>query len=597
MKREILRLRELMLREGMDVYYVPSGDYHSSEYVNDYFKCREFLSNLTGEAGELIVVAGASEAEAGAYLWTDGRYFLQAETQLAGTGIELMRMAEPGVPTIEEFLAELADKMGGYVLGFDGRVLPGATGLALEKELTAKGVSFKYEKDLVDEVWEDRPAIEPSKVYELPIASAGRTAEEKLANVRAKMEEKCADFVFVSDLMETAWLFNLRGADIDYTPVFFSYTLIGKDCVRLYVMDGAVTDEIAETLSFATLRPYDSIAEDLAAIGADKKLWLNSGSANYTLVKTCMEAADGENIVDELTPIAMMKVCKNEAEIASTRYAHIKDGAAMVKFIKWVKDKAGKEPMTELSAAAYLEDCRREQEGCFDLSFETISGYGPNGAIIHYAPTQESDAEIKAEGFLLVDSGGQYLDGTTDITRTLALGELTDEMKENYTYVLKSHIKMMLMDVPKDMNGVEFDTAVREPMRAVGKDFKHGVSHGVGHVLGVHEGPNVLRRVPTPIEFLPGMIMSDEPGYYVDGEYGIRIENEVLFVDKGNGDMTIENLTFCPYERKAIKLELLDDAELNFLNKYNLELREKLNPLLDDECKAWLEEETKGFER
>lgn len=597
MKKEILELRELMLREGMDVYYIPSGDFHSSEYVNDYFKCREFMSNLTGEAGELIVVAGKTAEECGAYLWTDGRYFLQAETQLAGTGVELMRMAEPGVPTIDEFLIDLAEKKDGYVLGFDGRVLPGATGLALEDELFAKGVSFKYDKDLVDEIWTERPAIEPSKIYELSFESVGMTAEDKLAAVRAEMAEKNVDFTLISDLMETAWLFNLRGADIDYTPVFFSYALVGKECVRLYTMDGAMPEELAAKFDFVNFKPYDAIAADLAEIKAEQKLWLNSGSANYALVKTCQEAANGENLVDAMTPIAMMKVCKNEIEIASTRYAHINDGAAMVKFIKWVKDNVGKQAMTELDAADYLEACRREQEGCFDLSFETISGYGPNGAIIHYAPTPETNADIKAEGFLLVDSGGQYLDGTTDITRTLKLGELTDEMIDDYTYVLKSHIKMMTMDVPKDMNGIELDAAVREPMKAVGKDFKHGLSHGVGHILGVHEGPNVLRRVATPIEFRPGMVMSDEPGFYVDGKYGIRTENEVLFVDKGNGDMRIENLTFCPYEREAINLDLLTDEEIEFLNAYNVELREKLNPLLDDECKAWLEAETVPFVR
>lgn len=597
MKKEILNLRELMLREGMDVYYVPSGDFHGSEYVNDYFKCREFLSNLTGEAGELIVVAGKEEADCAAYLWTDGRYFLQAETQLAGTDIELMRMAEPGVPTIEEFLTDLAEKMDGYVLGFDGRVLPGATGLALEKDLADKGVSFKYDKDLADEVWTSRPAIEPSKVYELPLSSAGKTAEEKLADVRAKMAERNVDYTLISDLMETAWLFNLRGADIDYTPVFFSYAIVGKECVRLYTMDGAISEEIANAISFAKLRPYDAIGEDLAAITADQKLWLNSSSANYALVKTCQEAANGENMIDEMTPIAMMKVCKNETEIASTKNAHLKDGAAMVKFIKWVKENVGKIEMTELSAADYLENCRREQEDCFDLSFETIAGYGPNGAIIHYAPTEESNATIMPEGLLLVDSGGQYIDGTTDITRTIAVGPLTDEMIENYTYVLKSHIKMNTMTVPKDMDGVAFDTAVREPMKSVGKDFKHGVSHGVGHVLGVHEGPNVLRRVPTPIEFLPGMIMSNEPGYYVDGAYGIRIENEDLFVDNGNGDMTIENLTFCPYEREAINLELLTDDEIAWLNTYNEDLKAKLTSFLDDECNAWLEKEAAPFVR
>jgi len=586
MKKEIVELREKMNENGIDLYYVPSGDYHSSEYVNDFFKCREFLSGLTGEAGELIV------NEEGAYLWTDGRYFLQAEQQLAGSEIELMRMAEPGVPTIDEFLIDYAKRHQGCTVGFDGKVLPASAGFGIEDELAEYDVTIKYDLDLAGEVWTERPAIEPSAIFEFPMESAGVSAEEKVRLVREKMTEKGADYLLVTDLMETAWLLNLRGRDIDYTPVFFAFTLVSQNDVRLFVMDGALRNGMPESCSFVTVCDYNDINKALAEIPGDKKLWLDPDSANYELVKICKEAADGSNLICEMTPIAMMKTAKNEQEIKSTVNAHIKDGAAMVKFIAWVKRTVGEGNMTEISAADYLQACRFEQDGCFDLSFETISGYGPNGAIIHYAPTEETNADVKPEGFLLVDSGGQYMDGTTDITRTLAVGPLTQEMKDNYTYVLKSHLAMILMDVPKDMNGVDLDAYVREPLRKVGLDFKHGLSHGVGHVLSVHEGPNILRRVATPIGFLPGMIMSDEPGVYLDGKYGIRIENELLFVDKGNGDMRLENLTMCPYEREAINKDLLTEEELAWVNDYHKKVRETLEPLVDDETRKYLYEAT-----
>ncbi len=584
MKKEILELRDKMKENGIDVYYVPSGDYHSSEYVNDFFKAREFMSGLTGESGELIV------DDEGAYLWTDGRYFLQAEEQLAGSEIELMRMAEPGVPTVEEFLIDLAKKKNGYTLGFDGKVVPGYVGSNLQDKLSALGITIKWDKDLVDEVWTTRPAIQPSEIYELPLSTTGKSAEDKIAAVRAEMASKNADYLLITDLMENAWLLNLRAADIAYTPVFFSFILLSQNSITLYVMDGALKNGLPEDLSFVTVKDYNAIEEDIAALDSAKTLWLDSGSANYAL---CLRIPAGMTTVDEATPIAMMKAIKNEVEIKSTINAHKKDALAMVKFIKWIKDVAAETPhQTELSAAAYLQDCRFEQEGCFDLSFETISGYGPNGAIIHYAPTPETDAEIQPEGFLLVDSGGQYKDGTTDITRTIAVGPLTQEMIDDYTYVLKSHIAMHTAVITPEMTGIELDSITRAPMRAVGLDFKHGLSHGIGHLLSVHEGPNILRRVPTPIEIHAGMIMSNEPGVYIDHKFGVRIENEVLMKDDGNGNVINEPITFVPYERKAINPALLTDEELSWVNNYHKMVRETIVPLLDDELAQFVIEET-----
>lgn len=584
MKKEVLELREKMKANGMDVYYVPSGDYHSSEYVNDFFKAREFMSGLTGESGELIV------DDEGAYLWTDGRYFLQAEQQLAGSEIQLMRMAEPGVPTVEEFLIDLAKKKGGYTLGFDGKVVPGYYGASLEKDLGSLGVTIKWDKDLVDEVWTNRPQIQPSEIYELPLSTTGKSATDKIKDVRKEMSEKNADYLLITDLMENAWLLNLRGADIDYTPVFFSFILLSQDSINLYVMDGALKNGLPADLSFVTVKGYDEIEQDIAALDASKTLWLDSGSANYAL---CLRIPEGMNKVDEATPIAMMKAIKNETEIKSTINAHKKDAVAMVKFIKWIKDVAAETPhQTELSAAAYLQKCRFEQEGCFDLSFETISGYGPNGAIIHYAPTPETDTEIQPEGFLLVDSGGQYKDGTTDITRTIAVGPLTQEMIDDYTYVLKAHLAMHNAVLTPEMNGIDLDAITRAPMRAVGLDFKHGLSHGIGHLLSVHEGPNILRRVPTPITIRPGMVMSNEPGVYIDHKFGVRIENEVLMKADGNGNTINEPITFVPYERKAINPALLTDEELAWVNNYHKMVRETLLPLVDGDLAEFVKEET-----
>ena len=595
MKKEIVELRQLMAEKGIDAYYVPSGDFHSSEYVNDYFKARAFMTNLTGESGELIVT------QDGAWVWTDGRYFLQAEEQLAGTEIELMRMAEPGVPTVEEFMTELVRKHNGtqadkkFVLGFDGRVVPGSFD-ATAKEIFGgfDNVVIKWDEDLVDTVWKDRPELKPTEIYELPLTSAGISAEDKIAAVRAEMKKEGTDYLLITDLMESAWLFNLRAADILYTPVFFAYTILTQDSVRLYVMDGALKNGLPQHLDFVEVHDYNDIYKDVAELSADKTLWLDSGSVNYALY---LSIPEGMKLHDALTPVALMKVIKNETEIASSRKAHIKDGVAVTKLIKWLKDTVDKETLTEIGVADKLKAFRFEQEGCFDLSFATISGYGPHGAIIHYEPTPETDIEVEPDGFLLLDSGAQFTDGTTDITRTIAVGPLTQEMIDDYTYVLKSHIDVSLCKITPDMTGVDFDAVARKPLREVGLDFKHGLSHGVGHVLGVHEGPNILRRVPTPIEIKAGMIMSNEPGVYIDGKFGVRIENLILFKDDGEGHVVNEPLTCVPYERCAINVSLPSDEELEWLNNYSKWVRDTLVPLLDDATAEFVKEETEPFTR
>ena len=636
MKSTITELQKLMYEEGMNVYYVPAGDPHGSEYVNEHYKTSEFLSGLLAENEELVVTEDA------AYIWTDGRFFLQAETELAGSGIELMKMREPGVPTVTEFLTDMIGSYGeshpgeDFVIGFDGTTLPAGTGLSFAKDLggllgsdgSDAHVRFVWDKDLGGKVWgSDRPDIEPSRIWELAPYYTGMTADEKIAAVRAEMEKKGADWLLLSNLTETAWMLNLRGGDILYTPIFFSYILMSRDTVRLYTMDGAFADFgitstgehaagssegfgcgidtertwLPDVLSIVELRDYDEIYADVCAIPEDAKVWLDSSSVNYSLY---LGVRNAEGVIDEPTPVSLMKTCKNDTELSCTRAAHIKDGVAVTRFIKWVKEAAaGDHPddcgngLTEIVAADYLEDRRREQEGCFDLSFGTISGYGPNGAIVHYAPTPDSDLDIRPEGFLLVDSGGQYYDGTTDITRTIAVGDLTQDMIDNYTRVLKGHIAVARYIITPETTYKEIDDASRAALREAGLDFNHGLGHGVGHVLTVHEGPAGFLKKDEPNELKAGMVVTDEPGVYISGEYGIRIENELILKGSGDGALISEPITCVPYERKAINVSLLTDDELTWLNGYHEWVRDTLTPLLDDETAAFLAEETAPFTR
>jgi len=586
MKKEIVELRKLMAEEGMDAYFVPSGDFHGSEYVNAFFRTRAFLSGFTGSAGELLVTAE------GAWLWTDGRYFLQAARQLDGSGIELMKMGEEGVPAIEDFIQGLAESAENeYVIGFDGRVVSSRFVKALRERFSGsvKKVSFSIDKDLGGKVWKERPEIRPSKVWDLPLSSAGSDSARKIEAVRVEMMSAGTDHLLITDLMESAWLLNLRADDILYTPVFFSFILLTQDSTALYVMDGTLADGLPERLSFVEVKAYDDVYKDIAALPAGSTLWLDTATCNYALYGSVPE---GVNIHEALTPVALMKMIKNEAEIEGMKRAHVLDGIAVTKLIKWLKETAHTVPKTELSVAERLKELRLSNEECFDLSFETIAGYGPNGAIIHYSPTPESDAEVKPEGFLLVDSGGQYKGGTTDITRTIAVGPLTDEMKDDYTYVLRAHLAMAMFRLAPEMDSVEIDKAARAEMEPAGLDFNHGISHGVGHVLSVHEGPNGIKKGRPSYPVKAGMIMSNEPGAYIEDGFGIRIENLVVFKEDEEGYIVNEPLTCVPYERAAIRKELLTDEQLSYVNEYHRWVRETLTPLLDDETAAWLAAET-----
>ena len=586
MKKEITELRKLMAEEGIDAYFVPSGDFHGSEYVNAYFRTREFLSGFTGSAGELLVTAE------GAWLWTDGRYFLQAAKQLKGSGIELMRSGEEGVPPVADLIQELADAADGkYVIGFDGRVVSSkfCRLLAERFEDPRYEVVFRIGQDLGGKVWKDRPEIVPSRVWELPLSSAGVDTADKIKAVRAEMKAAGADHLLITDLMESAWLLNLRASDILYTPVFFSFILLSHDRARLYVMDGSLADGLPERLSFVEVRAYEDVYGDVAMLPEGSALWLDPATCSCALSNS---VPDGVSKHEDLTPVAVMKIIKNEAETEGMKRAHVLDGIAVTRLIKWVKETALTVPKTELSVSRRLKELRLSNEECFDLSFETIAGYGPDGAIIHYSPAPGSDAEVKPEGFLLVDSGGQYRGGTTDITRTIAVGPLTEEMKTDYTYVLKAHLVMSMFRLAPGMDGTEIDEAARAEMAQAGLDFNHGISHGVGHVLSVHEGPNGIKKGASSYPVKAGMIMSNEPGVYIEDSFGVRIENLVFFENDEEGYIVNKPLTCVPYEREAIKKELLTDEQLAYVNEYHKWVRDTLTPLLDEETAAWLAAET-----
>ena len=569
MKEELLALRREMGKRGIDAYLVPTTDFHGSEYVNDYFKCRQYVSGFTGSAGTLLVTGDF------AGLWTDGRYFLQAEKQLQGSGISLMRINQPGVLSIREYLTENLEPES--TIAFDGRVVDADFGMSLETDY-----NIEYDMDLVGEIWKERPVLRGSEIYKLPPEVVGETAESKLKRLRLAMEEKGADYHIITGLEEIAWLYNLRGSDVSHTPVFFAFSIISQDEDRLYTLY-----PIAKVLEGRESLPYFQFFEDIKEL-KQGRLLLDMKKASYTLVKSIPEEV---KLLNDMDPVEAMKAVKNQTELRCTENAHIKDGTAMVQFIFWLKSNVGKTAISEISAADKLETLRRQQTGCFDLSFDTISGYMENGAIVHYAPTPDTDRQLRPEGLLLVDSGGQYEDGTTDITRTIALGPLTDEMREDYTTVLKSNLELSMAVFEKGTAGSQLDQIARNPLRAKGLDFNHGTGHGVGHILSVHEGPNRISPTGGDWPILPGMITTDEPGVYKEGAYGIRLENELVCVEK-DGSLAFEPITLCPFDRDAILPEMLSEEERKYLNAYHKKVYRVLESRLETEVRSWLREQT-----
>ena len=590
MKKEILALQALMEKKGCDAYLVETADFHQSEYVGDYFKARAYLSGFTGSAGTLLVTKQE------AFLWTDGRYFVQAEKQLENSGIELMRMGQPGVPTVIEKLAMLFT--GPFCLGADGRTLSYHQAQSMQRALPM--MTMALAEDLVDEIWPDRPALSCQKAFDYDLAYCGESREKKLARIRTEMRQVGAESHLVTSLDDIAWILNIRGHDVACNPVVLSYLLIEMDLATLYVQTAAMPDQLKTELAKAgvTCRDYFALMEDLVLLDA-KSLLFDPQKVNAALlekVNPSVRRIEGNN------PSTLFKAIKNEVEIARTKEAHLMDSVAVTKFMYWLKNTIRQRPITELEASDHLEKLRAAIPGFIDLSFTTIAAYQANAAMMHYSAKPENQATMQAEGVLLVDSGGQYLSGTTDITRTFVLGDITAEQRHHFTLALKSLLRLQNAHFLYGCTGLNLDILARGPLWDEDLDYQCGTGHGVGHLLNVHEGPNGIRWkvLPNRQEMAvleEGMITTDEPGVYIPGSHGVRHENELLCVKGKMNDygqfMHFEVLTFTPIDLDGVDPAALSHQEKEWLNAYHAEVYEKLSPYMSEEEKVWLKEYTR----
>lgn len=585
-KSRIESLRSLMKERSIDAFIIPSSDNHGSEYVSDYFRVRQWISGFTGSAGTVVIT------EKEAHLWVDGRYFLQGEQQIQGTEYILERMGESGVKTYTQWICDNV-KTGGTV-SFNGKVFTVSQLHDLEEAFEEKGIKTKPEEDIFDIIWKDRPTMPNNKIFIHEDSYAGKTVEEKLTLVKEEMKNINVNNLLLASLDDIAWLLNLRGGDVECNPVFLSYFLISDDKYILYVDKEKLNEKIINLLSSKSIsiKDYNDIVSDLKLIKGN--ITFDPSKTNVWLKESINKEV---NTIEKRNITTDLKARKNSVELKNIENAHIKDGIAMVKFIKWVKENVNNEEITEISAAEKLKKLRAEGEDFIDISFDTIAGYGPHGAIIHYKASEESSLKLQPKGLFLVDSGAQYLDGTTDITRTIALGELTEEEKEDYTLVLKGHLNLSTAIFLEGTPGCSLDVLARRALWSKGLDFKHGTGHGVGYLLNVHEGPQGIRRELNPIALEEGMIVSNEPGVYKADKHGVRIENLIAVQEKEKNDfgkfMCFKDLTLCPYELDAINISLLNEDEKSWLNDYHKKVLEKLSPyLLEDEV-LWLKNATK----
>lgn len=578
-----------MKREHLSAFIFPSTDAHQSEYVADHWRGREWISGFNGSAGTAVVTMKS------AALWTDSRYFLAAEEQLEGTEYQLMRLKMEGTPTIAEWLGKELQDVQSPEVGLDGMV----NSYNYVKDLSYSlrklgGITLRTNLDPLEQIWENRPSLPANPVEIQPLEYAGETLVSKVARIRKSLRELHADGMLVSALDDIAWTLNLRGTDVHCNPVFVSYLLIESDKVSLFVDDNKLSPEVKQYLqdNQVSLYNYNKVEKCLESY-SEYNILLDGDETSYYLWKTvkCQE------IVAAASPIPAMKAVKNKAEIEGYRSAMLKDGVAMVKFLKWLKPAVEAGGQTEISIDEKLTSLRAEQKLFRDISFDTIAGYAQHGAIVHYEATPETDVVLKPEGLILIDSGAQYQNGTTDITRTIALGAVSEEMKHIYTLVLKAHIQLELVKFPDGASGTQLDAVGRECMWREGYNFLHGTGHGVGSYLCVHEGPHQIRMewMPTPLR--AGMTLTDEPGLYLAGKFGVRIENTVLISDYMSTEfgkfLQIEPLTLCPIDTTPIDVDMLLPEEIDWLNAYHHSVYEKLSPFLDEEEKIWLENATK----
>ncbi len=585
-------LRQEMAKEKIDVYIVPSADYHDSEYVGDFFKVREYMTGFSGSAGTAVF----TQDKAG--LWTDGRYFLQAEKQLEGSGITLYKSGEPGTDTVEEFLEKELPFQG--TLGFDGRTVRCSDGEAYAKIAHGRSGRVSYSADLVGRIWKGRPPLPKGKLFPLDMKYSGESSSSKFARLRGKMSARDVDLHVLSSLDDIAWLLNLRGSDIDFCPLFLSYMIIDRQGARLFIDPGKISGDLEKDLEHQgiVICPYEEIYVEAGKIPEEKSVLLDPSRTNYALFHSIPE---GVTVIRAENPTVLMKSVKNDTEAENFRRAHLKDGIAHTRFMYWLKTNIGKMPMTELSVSDKLEGFRSEQEGYLGASFAPICAFGDHGAVIHYSATEDTNTELEKGGLFLSDTGGHYWEGSTDVTRTVALGEVGREEKEHFTLVARAMLRLAYTTFLHGCSGANLDCIAREVFWKEGMNFNHGTGHGVGYLMNIHEAPVNFRwkegQTPAP-PLEKNMVLSDEPGIYIEGFHGIRLENLLLVQEAGKNEygqfMKFEILTYVPIDLDALIPERMTEEEREMLNDYHRKVYARIAPHLNEEERTWLRRYTRS---
>ena len=585
-------LRKCMQDKHIDIYIVPTADFHQSEYVGEHFKARAYITGFTGSAGTAVITLHDAK------LWTDGRYFLQAAKELEGTGVTLMKMFEPGVPTIEEYLE--AELKSGQTLSFDGRVVSVGEGDAYASIAKKNGAKIDYQEDLIDVIWTDRPPLSDKPVWFLEEKYSGESSKSKLSRIRKEMEDAGCDTHIVSTLDDICWTLNIRGNDIDFFPLVLSYAIIKKDSFEFYIDERKLDDKLKSILKKddVILHPYNDIYEDVKKLPENATVLIDKAKLNYAIFNNIPASV---SIVNKRNPEILMKALKNPVEVENIKKAEIKDSIAHVRFMKWLKENLGKIRITEMSASEKLDEFRAEMGNFIRDSFEPISSYGPHSAIVHYSSSPETDVELKAGSLYLSDTGAGFYEGSTDITRTYALGEVPEKMKDDFTIVAISNLQLASAKFLQGSSGLTLDILARKPFWDRGLNYNHGTGHGVGYLLNIHEGPAGFRykyRAGETEEIQEGMVITDEPGLYIEGSHGIRLENELLArkgVQNEYGQfLYFETITLIPFDLDAINPAILDEENKKLLNAYHKRVYEEIAPYLNEEEKAFLKKYTRA---
>lgn len=589
----ISALRSLMEEKGYDAYLIPTDDNHQSEYVGEHFKARAFITGFTGSAGTAVI----TKTSAG--LWTDGRYFIQAAKQLEGSGVTLFKMGQPDVPTLEDYIADVIPEGG--TLAFDGRVVSMGEGQALKSALLPKKAKIDFSADLVDKIWEDRPPLSEKPAFALGIEYTGESTKDKLIRIREAMKKEGANIHILAALDDICWTTNLRGDDIEYFPLLLSYALITMEDMKLYVDERKLTTEMKECLAKdgISIHPYNAVYEDVRSLKDGDSVLVDPSRLNYALYNSIPE---GTKVIEQMNPEVLMKAMKNDTELKNIINAHIKDGVAVTKFMYWLKKNVGKIEITEISAAEKLDSFRKEQEGYLWQSFEPICGSGEHGAIVHYAATPETNIPVTTDGLFLTDTGGGYIEGSTDITRTFAFGKITDRMKDDFTTVLLCNLHLARAVFPHGISGFNLDAMARTPAWERGLDYNHGTGHGVGYLMNIHEAPAGFRCAVREKEKAPleaGMVITNEPGIYIEGSHGIRTENEMVVREGQKTEygqfLYFEPITYVPIDLDAVNPDMMRQEDKEQLNAYHAKVFELISPHLDEDEKEWLKEYTRAI--